>query len=124
MKAGFEIHWDRIALAEKAGEAETQVQRLSPSSTDLHWRGYSEFKDLPWSQPLTPDYARVRSWPDWRITPSGWCTRYGPIDELIATRDGGLALLNGGDELTVDFAADGIRPKQASLLPFLSSRHA
>lgn len=114
LKAGFEIHWDRIALAEKAGESETLVQRLSPSSTDLHWRGYSEFKDLPWSQPLTPDYARVQSWPDWRITPSGWCTRYGPIDQLVAARDGGLALLNGGDELTLEFAADGIRPKQSS----------
>jgi len=114
LKAGFEIHWDRIALAEKAGEAGTRIQRLHPSATDLHWRGYSEFKDLPWTQPLTPDYARVRSWPDWRVTPSGWCTRYGEVGELVAARDGGLALLNGGDELTIEFAADRITPKPAA----------
>jgi len=113
LSAGFEIHWDRIALAEKAGEAGTRIQRQDPSRTDLHWRGFSEFENRPWTQPLTPAYSQVRSWPDWRITPSGWCTRYGPIDELVTSRDGGLALLNGGDELTVDFAADRIAPKPA-----------
>ncbi|MGE3311464.1 MAG: FG-GAP-like repeat-containing protein, partial [Limisphaerales bacterium] len=100
LSAGFEIHWDRIALAENAGESTTRIQRIEPTRTDLHWRGYSEFQDLPPTQPLSPDYARVRSWPDWRITPSGWCTRYGAVDELTAQRDGGLVLLNGGDELT------------------------
>ncbi|MGE3312585.1 MAG: hypothetical protein AB7O66_21665, partial [Limisphaerales bacterium] len=79
-----------------------------------HWRGYSEFQDLPPTQPLSPDYARVRSWPDWRITPSGWCTRYGAVDELTAQRDGGLVLLNGGDELTVEFAADRVVPRPSA----------
>ena len=121
LTAGFEIHWDRIALAEKAGESGTRIQRVEPSRTDLHWRGYSEFVDLPWTQPLTPDYARVRSWPDWRITPTGWCTRYGPVDELLAARDGGLVLLNGGDQLTVEFAADQVasKPPEAQRTFFL-----
>lgn len=114
LKAGFEIHWDRIAIAQKAGESGTRIQRLEPGKADLHWRGYSEFKDLPWTQPLTPDYARVRSWPDWRITPTGWCTRYGPVEELTAIRDGGLALLNGGDELTLEFEANRVSPKSST----------
>lgn len=109
--AGFEIHWDRIALFEKAGEQHTHITRLAPDLTDLHWRGYAEFQNLPWTQPLTPDYDRVRAWPDWRITPTGWCTRYGNVDELLAQRDGGLALLNGGDELTVSFAAHRLPPR-------------
>lgn len=113
LTASFEIHWDRIALFERAPESELRITWISPDSSDLHWRGYSEFKDLPATQPLTPDYARVRSWPDWRITPSGWCTRYGAVDELIARRDGGLALLNGGDELTVGFSAGAIPAKPA-----------
>ncbi len=113
LTAAFEIHWDRIALFERAPEDVSRITWVAPDSSDLHWRGYSEFKDLPWTQPLTPDYARVRSWPDWRITPSGWCTRYGPVDELIAHRDGGLALLNGGDELTLGFPAASVPAKTA-----------
>src|SRR5690606_33885895 len=75
------------------------------------WRGYSEFKDLPWDQPLTPDYNRVRSWPDWRFNVTGWCTRYGDAVELIRARDGGLALINGGDELTLAFPESAIPPR-------------
>jgi hypothetical protein len=37
----FELHWDQIALYEQAGEERTQIARLSPSSTDLHYRGFS-----------------------------------------------------------------------------------
>ncbi|MCC7374515.1 MAG: VCBS repeat-containing protein [Verrucomicrobiales bacterium] len=112
LSTSFEIHWDRIALFERVDPAAAgvTVARLAPDRTDLHWRGYAEFKDLPWTQPLTPDYDRVRAWPDWRITPTGWCTRYGAVDELIAARDGGLALLNGGDELTLEFGADRLPP--------------
>jgi hypothetical protein len=111
LQAGFEIHWDRIALMEKAGESRTKVTALAPSKTDLHWRGYSEFADLPWDWPLTPEYDRVNADPKWRITPGGWCTRYGAVDELIARQDEGLAILNGGDELTLEFAAAELPPK-------------
>jgi hypothetical protein len=113
LSTSFEIHWDRIALfatCERQDSPNWTVIRQAPDRSDLHWRGYSEFFDLPWHQPLTPDYDKVRSWPDWRITPSGWCTRYGPVDELIAQRDGGMALLNGGDELTVQFRSDRLPP--------------
>ena len=108
----FEIHWDRIALLEKRDNSETRVTVIAPTKTDLHWRGFSEYKDLPWQHPLTPDYECVSSQAKWTITPAGWCTRYGPVDELIAERDNALALLNGGDELTLSFAARKLPPKQ------------
>ena len=47
----------------------------------------------------------------WTITPVGWCTRYGPVGDLISREDNALALLNGGDELTLQFAADKLPPK-------------
>jgi hypothetical protein len=105
LQAGFEIHWDRIALFEKQPGAATRITHLPPARTDLHWRGFSEFRDLPWDWPLTPDYLKAGPNPKWRITPGGWCTRYGAVDELIARRDEGMALMNGGDELTLEFAA-------------------
>ncbi|PYK31756.1 MAG: hypothetical protein DME57_02495, partial [Verrucomicrobia bacterium] len=44
----FEIHWDRIALMEKRDNSETRITVLAPAKTDLHWRGFSQYKDLPW----------------------------------------------------------------------------
>ena len=111
--AAFEIHWDRIALFEKRDNAATRVTMVAPTRTDLHGRGYSEFEPLPWFLPLTPDYSRTRPYADWTITPHGWCTRYGPVDELIAERDNALALINGGDELTLEFATSALPPKPA-----------
>jgi hypothetical protein len=103
LSAGFEIHWDRIALFEKMGEANTHITTLAADSSNLHWRGFSEFEDLPWTEPLTPKYDAVTPNAKWRVAVSGWCTRYGAVDELIAKRDEALALLNGGDELTLRF---------------------
>jgi Tfp pilus assembly protein PilF len=111
LSTAFEIHWDRIALLEQRDNSETRISVVSASRADLHWRGYSQFKELPWHQPLTPDYARVNTNPPWRITPSGWCTGYGEIGELISTRDNALALLNGGDELTLSFRDVPARPE-------------
>ncbi len=116
LTAGFEIHWDRAALFERAPESVARrVTWVAPDRATLQWRGYSEFKDLPWTQPLTPDHARVREWPDWRVTPSGWCTRYGAVDELVGKRDGGLAILNGGDALELEFESSRLPEKPTNL---------
>jgi len=114
LSTAFEIHWDRIALMEKRDNSQTTISVVEASKAHLHWRGYSQFKDLPWHQPLTPDYRRVESNPRWALTPSGWCTRYGEIGELINNRDGALALLNGGDELTLSFKE--VAPKRDGAL--------
>ena len=109
----FEIHWDRIALMEKKPNAPTAITFITPAEADLHFRGFSAIQDLPLDCPLTPDYDKVSSNSYWTITPGGWCTRYGDVSELVASRDEGLALLNGGDELTLKFAATSLPPKPA-----------
>ncbi len=111
LSTAFEIHWDRIALFERRLEGDISIVRLLPDRTDLHWRGFSEYADLDWTFPLTPVYERVFQNAPWTITPRGWCTRYGPVDELIAREDNALAILNGGDELTLDWAADRLPPR-------------
>ena len=116
LQTAFEIHWDRIALMERTGEAQAAITHLAPNHTDLHWRGFSDFADLSWDWPLTPEYDRVKQTPAWRITPTGWCTRYGDISELIARRDEGLLVMNGGDELTLQWAASELPPKPAGFI--------
>jgi hypothetical protein len=111
----FEIHWDRIALMEKAVDATTAVTSIQPTEADLHDRGFSVLRDLPPDWPLTPDYDRVAPNSFWTITPGGWCTRYGDISELIAARDEGLALLNSGDELTLKFATNSLPARRPGM---------
>lgn len=101
--SAFEIHWDRIALMEQKETPQTTITYLSPSETDLHYRGYSRLLDLPSDVPLTPNYDDVRPNPYWTLLPSGWSTRYGDVLELIAERDEGLALIHSGDELILRF---------------------
>ena len=115
LSMAFEIHWDRIQLMQAVGEDNTQIHVVQPSHTDLHWRGFSPYEDLPWTQPLTPDYEQVHFSPNWLITPSGWCTRYGEVDDLIAKRDDALLLMNGGDELTLKFDSAQMPPRKSSM---------
>ncbi|HEV8543155.1 MAG TPA: hypothetical protein VGR78_12240, partial [Verrucomicrobiae bacterium] len=112
----FEIHWDRIALMEKKLNPKTKVTFVSPIEADLHFRGFSVLENLPPDWPLTPDYEKVSPNSCWTVVPGGWCTRYGDISELIASRDEGLALLNSGDELALKFKANSLPPKPSGAI--------
>jgi len=116
LTTAFEIHWDRIALFERRTASDSTARWIAPDRSDLHWRGFSAFADLPSNLPLTPVYEKVSPTPPWAITPMGWCTRYGPVNELIAREDNGLAILNGGDELTLSFAASRLPPTPAGMV--------
>jgi hypothetical protein len=85
-------------------------QELPLASADLAWRGYSRFANLPWTEPLTPIFNEVQSTPPWHITPSGWATRYGPVGELVGPADQGLAIIAGGDALTLEFKDSATAP--------------
>ena len=111
LRTAYELHWDQIVLFEKSATPDTRLTRLDPDVADLYWRGFSDFADLPWYRPLTPMFDQVRPNPLWRITPMGWCTRYGDVLELVRHRDNALALLNGGDALTLSFSDDRLPPK-------------
>ncbi|MBL9171688.1 MAG: VCBS repeat-containing protein [Verrucomicrobiales bacterium] len=107
----FELYWDRIALFERRAAPDTQFQNLWPSSTDLRWRGFGDIADLPAHEPQTPLYDRVQANPSWRVSPGGWATRYGSVDDLVHSRDNRLVLINSGDELMLKFPAASIPPK-------------
>lgn len=104
----FEIHWDRIALMRPAPARVWNEHALKADRADLHARGYSAFADLPWTEPLTPVYGKLLPTANWRSTPSGWATRYGDVRELVGEQDNGLAIIAGGDELTLGFATGGL----------------
>lgn len=110
LSMAYELYWDYALLCEKAGAANSREHHLQPQQTDLHWRGYGRYADLPPSQPRTPIYDNVAPTPPWARTPGGWFTRYGAVDDLVNTRDDRLALLAGGDELALSFDAAQLPP--------------
>jgi hypothetical protein len=116
LKGAFEIHWDRIALLEKRPGPQTRMTFVAPTAADLHFRGFSPTQDLPPDWPITPDYDVVHANSRWTIIPGGWCTRYGDVGELVATRDEALALIHCGDELSLDFEATTLPPKPAGVV--------
>lgn len=111
LTTAFEIHWDSVLLCEKVGGAQNQEISLPPDRADLRWRGFSQFEKLPDFLPLTPQYDKTEAAPPWSRTPAGWCTRYGPVDELVRYKDDALVLINGGDELALSFREDRLTPK-------------
>jgi len=110
LSMAYELYWDCALLCEKAGASDTRDYDLHPDRTDLHWRGYGRYTDLPPSLPLTPIYADVAPTPPWDRTPAGWFTRYGAVGDLVARRDDRLVQLAGGDELALSFDAARLPP--------------
>ncbi len=110
LSTAFEIHWDRIALFEKSPTEATE-QTFAPTEAVLSWHGFGQYEDRPWTQPLTPIYDRVAQTPPWVVTPSGWCTRYGDVRELLAKQDDALVILDAGDEVKLSFDASALPPK-------------
>ena len=110
LSTAFEIHWDRIALFEKSPIQATE-RSFAPADAVLSWHGFGDYEDRPWNQPLTPIYDRVAQTPPWVVTPSGWCTRYGDVRELLEKQDDALVILDAGDEVKLSFDAAALPPK-------------
>jgi hypothetical protein len=110
----FEIHWDSVLLCERLSETSRSIS-ITADETDLRWRGFSEFENLPDFLPLTPDYEKTNPIPPWSRNVSGWCTRYGEITKLAERQDGQLVLINSGDELKLSFNAERLPEKSESL---------
>jgi hypothetical protein len=116
LSTAFEIHWDRIAIFARDEMQKMQVTPLAPATADLHYRGSGEYEDLPWEEPITPNHDRLQERAPWLVTPSGWCTRYGDVLELVTKKDDALAIMNCGDEMTLTFSADNLPPKPAGTI--------
>ena len=112
LSEAFELYWDRIALFEKRETPDTKTMSFPPVKTDLHWHGFSKYSEMPGLPLFMPDHGKVLQDPPWPITPSGWCTKYGPVESLLREKDNAVVLINGGDELTLSFDGEKLPHKQ------------
>ncbi len=115
LTSSFEIRWDRIALGTHATLNPSAIRISQPTSADLYHRGFPEMASRGNHHPITPDYDTITSTPKWKTTPQGWCTRYGDVLELLAAADEKIAILNGGDAVTLRYNEADFPPRDANL---------
>ena len=104
IRTNLEIYWDQIEWAAGAPDAQLRMNKLSPISSDLHYRGYSVIHRPDAGAPEIPDYntfsASKQVWRDL----IGYYTRYGEVGELLKDIDDRYVIVASGDEMSLRFA--------------------
>lgn len=105
IRTNLEIYWDQIEWAQGLPNAPLKTVQLTPTGTDLHYRGYSVIHkpDAGAPAPEVPDYGQLlatkQSWRDL----IGYYTRYGDITELLQKIDDRYVIVASGDEMSLRF---------------------
>ena len=104
IRTNMQIYWDHIFFATGNVDAPINTYLLEAEAADLHYRGYSDLiRETPYS-PHVPDYETVTTGQKWRDL-TGNYTRYGDVQSLLQATDNKYVIMNGGDEITLQFPA-------------------
>jgi hypothetical protein len=113
LRTNLEIYWDSLALADDA-PANVKPIRLSPSSAELRYRGFSQTDFSRHDVPELPDYEHLAGVGQrWRDL-AGYYTRFGDVRELLSKVDDRYVIMNAGDELRLKFVSPPSRPAAAT----------
>jgi hypothetical protein len=105
LRTNLEIYWDAFAWAPALPDAQLKMQRLSPHTAELRYRGFSIVQAADRSSPELPQYDVLEGTaPRWRDL-IGYYTRFGDVRELLQAVDDRYVILNAGDELVLRFVA-------------------
>jgi tetratricopeptide (TPR) repeat protein len=105
LRTNMEIYWDAFAWASALPATELKMQRLSPQTAELRYRGFSVVQAANRSSPELPQYDALEGTaPRWRDL-IGYYTRFGDVRELLQAVDDRYVILNAGDELVLRFMA-------------------
>ncbi|HEX4952728.1 MAG TPA: FG-GAP-like repeat-containing protein [Thermoanaerobaculia bacterium] len=110
LTTSFEIRWDRIALFERRPASALATTAQLATSAEMSFRGFSRLAPEEDGGPTRARWDEVSPSPPWRTALEGWSTRYGDVLELVARRDGRLAILNSGDAVALSFDARAFPP--------------
>jgi len=111
IRTNLEIYWDQLEWAVGLPDAPVKMVRLTPSSVDLHYRGYSVVNGPEFgAAPEVPDYYRLFSTKQaWRDL-EGYYTRFGEVSELLQAIDDRYVIVASGDEMSFRFPAQAPPP--------------
>jgi Tfp pilus assembly protein PilF len=103
LRTNMEIYWDALLYARGLDAGLCRQQWLNPESAELRYYGFSQMTQANPSSPELPHYdklmGRSQHWRDLL----GYYTRYGDVRELLATVDDRYVIMNGGDEIKLQF---------------------
>lgn len=103
--SSFSVYWDEIAFS-VGGDAPARVVELPLADAALRFRGFSKIAER---DPEIYDYDRIDYTMLWSPM-AGRFTNYGPVRALVDDKDGGYAVMGGGDELALSFVAPASEP--------------
>ena len=110
LRTNLEVYWDAMEWAQGEPDTPMKIQRLEPSTADLHYRGFSTIRQANHSSPELPDYAKLSGTSQrWRDL-EGFYTRFGDVRELLEKADDRYVIMNAGDEMSLQFAAPAPPP--------------
>ena len=95
------LYWDQFLVGDAAASP-LQIQRLKPTTGDLHWRGYPAHTAIKGTFAFRYHYNQLQLEAPWG-THGGAFTRHGPVDPLLQAIDDRYTIMLHGDELTVEF---------------------
>lgn len=111
LRTNLEVYWDSVEWAKGLPDTPLKIERLAPSTADLHYRGYSVIHQANPSSPEIPDYNHLMATTQiWRDL-AGFYTRYGDVRPLLAGIDDRYVIMNAGDEMSLRFAAPAPPPQ-------------
>ena len=103
LRTNLEVYWDSIEWAQGLPKTPLKIARISPSTADLHYRGYSIVHQQNISSPEIPEYSHLAGTKQpWRDL-EGYYTRYGDVRELLSKADDHYVIMNAGDEISFRF---------------------
>jgi hypothetical protein len=116
----MQIYWDHIFFTNKNADTPIQLNKLKPSSADLHYRGFSRsYRKGGRYGPDWFDYNNVTTGQKWRDLVGNY-TRYGDVLPLLMEADDKYIIKNAGDETTITFSTKGLpEPPEGWVRDFL-----
>jgi Flp pilus assembly protein TadD len=109
VRTTMRIYWDQVLVDTSDGEAPRTVERLTPVTADLRWRGFSAEVTPDGREPFGYDYGRVTADSPWKLLP-GRYTREGDVRPLLLQTDDMFVVTRPGDEIALTFDSRSLPP--------------
>jgi tetratricopeptide (TPR) repeat protein len=106
--SNMELYWDEIFMAEDT-RPHMQIQEVSASQADLHFRGYPREYSPDGKHPNLCDYENIDRNVGWKLM-AGNYTRFGDVRSLLTEADDCFVIMGHGEELTLTFDVADFAP--------------
>jgi len=107
IRTNMQIYWDQVFFTTGEVRGPAPQATLVPVAAELHYRGFSRmYRKGGRYGPFWFDYGDVTQEPRW-LPLRGRFTRYGDVVELLRRPDDQYVVFGSGDEITLEFPANG-----------------